>query len=142
MYAISKRLHAPPKFNSSSNSSCMPNLLCPDDVTANGRYGWNENPFTVSKIRLIGLERRNKDSLKTHLETQVQETHTTSCLETCYPLTTLKVIDMYHPILLRHKHSCFSVYQFKISNSNEKWKLTCPPVARCLPQGSISKYIL
>jgi hypothetical protein len=48
----------------------MPNLLCPDDVTANGRYGWNENPFTVSKIRLVGLERRNKDSLKTPLEAQ------------------------------------------------------------------------
>jgi hypothetical protein len=30
---------SPDKLDSSSDSSSMPNLLCPDDVVARGRYG-------------------------------------------------------------------------------------------------------
>jgi hypothetical protein len=35
----------------SSSSSAMPNLLCPDDDAASGRYGWKDNPLTVSEKR-------------------------------------------------------------------------------------------
>lgn len=124
-----KRLYAPPKFNSSSNSSSMPNLLCPDDVTANGRYGWNENPFTVSKIKLIRLERayyRTIYCLNTPRGTQVQETHTSSCLEACYPLTTLKVIDMNHPILCDTKFLFQCLLGQHIINSNNKMEAHLP----------------
>jgi hypothetical protein len=33
----------------SSSSSAMPNLLCPDDDAASDKYGWKDNPLTVSE---------------------------------------------------------------------------------------------
>lgn len=72
------------------------------------------------------------------------ETHTSSCLEACHPLATLKVVNMDHAVLLKHKNHVSKVQWFGIRTrmSGKHEKQTCPPVARCLPQGSISNCTL
>ena len=48
---LTSSLTSPASSSSSSSDSGRSNLLCPDDVAANGRVGWNENPLTVSKTQ-------------------------------------------------------------------------------------------